>query len=35
MTEDLDHILFLCRNKTDGKYKLFIMREKEKLNYWK
>ena len=35
LTEDLDHILFLCRNKTDGKYKLFIMREKEKLNYWK
>lgn len=37
LSDDLDHILFLCRNKTDknGKYKLFIMREKEKLNYWK
>ena len=37
LSDDLDHILFLCRNKTDknDKYKLFIMREKEKLNYWK
>ena len=32
LSEDLDHILFLCRNKTDGKCKLFIINNIYTLN---
>jgi len=35
LSEHLDHVLFLGKNKADDKYKLFIMKDKENLNYWK
>ena len=35
LSGNLSHALVLCRNKTNDKYKILILREKENVIYWK